>query len=692
MDTLSALSVDPFDVAAGLPEPRPLSAAFPHAPKRNAECLSPNETLLALRNALRYVPEQWRTSAIACAFLFVFTPTPSDAVLGPEFLEELRTYGHIYAYRFRPRYAMRAHRVGEYPAKSRQAACVQLMIMNNLDPAVAQFPEELITYGGNGSVFSNWMQFRLAMFYLSHMSDEQTLVMYSGHPAGLFPSHREAPRVVITNGMVIWNYSRPVDLDRNYALGVSQYGQMTAGSYCYIGPQGIVHGTTLTLLGASRKYLGKDDLTGVVFVSAGLGGMSGAQPKAAVICGAIGVIAEVDPAAMHKRHAQGWVQEIVESVDACVVRIREARAARRPASIGFLGNVVALWERLAEEKDLLVELGSDQTSLHNPYNGGYYPVQLSFDEAKRVMTEDPARFRTLVQESLLRQIAAIDKLSARGMRFWDYGNSFLLECSRVRPDLQVEGGGFRYPSYIQDVLGDVFSLGFGPFRWVCASNDPADLRATDLIAAQVMREQLKHANPLSAAQIEDNLRWIEQAEENRLVVGSQARILYSDASGRAAIAAEMNRAVADGRLQAPVVISRDHHDVSGTDAPFRETSNITDGSMFCADMAVQNFVGDSFRGATWVALHNGGGTGWGVAVNGGFGLVLDGSAEAEARAKQMLFWDVNNGVARRAWAGNSNAALAIRIAMAATPTLQVTLSHPVAEGLQRDLQQAIEKK
>ncbi len=601
-------------------------------------------------------------------------------------------YGHIYAYRFRPRYAMRARRVGDYPASCRQAACIQLMIMNNLDPAVAQFPEELVTYGGNGSVFSNWMQYRLAMFYLSRMSDEQTLVMYSGHPAGLFPSHREAPRVVVTNGMVVWNYSRPVDLERNYALGVSQYGQMTAGSYCYIGPQGIVHGTTLTLLGVSRKYRSSDDLTGVVFVSSGLGGMSGAQPKAAVICGAIGVIAEVDPAAMRKRHAQGWVQEMVESLDACVARIKAARAARRPVSIGFLGNVVALWERLAEESELLVELGSDQTSLHNPYGGGYYPVQLSFDEANRVMAADPARFRALVQESLLRHIAAIDKLAARGMRFWDYGNSFLLECSRVRPDLLVEEGRFRYPSYIQDVLGDVFSLGFGPFRWVCASNDPADLRATDAIAAQVMREQLQQANPLSAAQIQDNLRWIQQAEENRLVVGSQARILYSDAAGRSAIAVEMNRAVADGRLHAPVIISRDHHDVSGTDAPFRETSNIADGSMFCADMAVHNFVGDSFRGATWVALHNGGGTGWGVAVNGGFGLVLDGSAEAEARAKQMLFWDVNNGVARRAWAGNSNADLAIRIAMAATPALQVTLSHPVSQDLQRDLQSKIAKK
>ncbi len=565
------------------------------------------------------------------------------------------------------------------------------MIMNNLDPAVAQFPEELVTYGGNGSVFSNWMQYRLAMYYLSHMSDEQTLTMNSGHPAGLFPSHRDAPRVVVTNGMVIWNYSRPIDYDRNYALGVSQYGQMTAGSYCYIGPQGIVHGTTLTLLGASRKYRGTDDLAGVVFVSSGLGGMSGAQPKAAVICGAIGVIAEVDPAAMHKRHAQGWVQEIVDTLDACVGRIRVARAAKKPCSIGFLGNVVALWERLAEEKELLVELGSDQTSLHNPYGGGYYPVQLSFEEAKQVMAQDPLRFQQLVRESLLRHIQAIDKLAARGLRFWDYGNSFLLECSHVRSDLMLEGGGFRYPSYVQHIIGDIFSLGFGPFRWVCTSNEPGDLRTTDCIAATVMKQQLETANRRSAAQIHDNLRWIEQAEENQLVVGSQARILYSDAAGRIAIAAELNRAVADGRLKAPVVISRDHHDVSGTDAPFRETSNISDGSMFCADMAVQNFVGDAFRGATWVALHNGGGTGWGVAVNGGFGLVLDGSADAERRATQMLLWDVNNGVARRAWAGNDNAKLAIREAMAANGGLQVTLAHAVGEDVQDTLMATIKQ-
>ncbi len=534
---------DPFH--GSLPEPFPLSSAFPHAPKRNISALTESEILLAIKNALRYVPERWREwIENVVFFLWLVYQKSKDDVLGPEFLSELREYGHIYAYRFRPRYAMKAYPIGNYKvsgkkakkkkisfflfglkAKCRQAACIQLMIMNNLDPAVAQFPEELITYGGNGSVFSNWIQYRLAMHYLSIMSEQQTLAMHSGHPAGLFPSHVEAPRVVVTNGMVIWNYSRPIDYDRNYALGVSQFGQMTAGSYCYIGPQGIVHGTTLTLLGASRKYRHTDSLAGVVYVSSGLGGMSGAQPKAAVICGAIGVIAEVDPAAMHKRHQQGWVQEVVTTLDSCIERIRVARAARKPVSIGFLGNVVALWERLAEEPELLVELGSDQTSLHNPYNGGYFPVQLSFEESKRMMAADPDRFKQLVQESLLRQLVAIDKLSARGMYFWDYGNSFLLECSRVQANLIRPEGGFRYPSYVQHIMGDVFSLGFGPFRWVCTSGDAHDLKVTDQLAASVMKKQLLTANPLSAAQIHDNLKWIEQAEENKLVVGSQARIL-----------------------------------------------------------------------------------------------------------------------------------------------------------------------
>lgn len=672
---LSSLSVYPFE--GELPPLHPLNTKVPHAPKRRHDVLTDDEKALAVANALRYVPSSWHD------------------VLASEFSQELVTYGHIYAYRFRPHhvYEMRAHPLQEYPARSRHAACIQLMIMNNLDSRVAQFPEELITYGGNGSVFSNWLQYRLVMYYLSHMTDHQTLVMYSGHPAGLFPSHPDAPRVVVTNGMVVWNYSRPVDYDRMYALGVSQYGQMTAGSYCYIGPQGIVHGTTLTLLGASRKYLHSGDLSGVVFVTSGLGGMSGAQGKASVICGAIGVIAEVDPNALNKRKDQGWIQESIDNLDHLVERIKVARAARKPISIGFLGNVVSVWERLAEEPELLVELGSDQTSLHNPYRGGYYPVQLSFEEAKRVMVEEPERFQQLVQESLRRQLAAIDKLTKRGMYFWDYGNSFLLECSRAKANVMTADGKFKYPSYVQHIMGDIFSLGFGPFRWVCTSGDPADLHLTDKLAEEVMRHQHAHVKEdVIKMQIEDNLRWIEQAEQNRLVVGSQARILYSDAEGRAAIATAMNKAVADGRLKGPVVISRDHHDVSGTDAPWRETSNIEDGSMFCSDMAVHNFCGDSFRGATWVALHNGGGTGWGEAVNGGFGLVLDGSPDSERRAKQMLFWDVNNGVNRRAWAGNSNAKLAIKNAMAVNPSLQVTLSSDVNPDVQHKIREAFSKK
>jgi urocanate hydratase len=567
------------------------------------------------------------------------------------------------------------------------------MIMNNLNPIVAQFPEELVTYGGNGSVFSNWMQFRLTMYYLNVMTEEQTLVLYSGHPQGLFPSHKEAPRCVITNGMVVPNYSRTQDYELNYALGVSQYGQMTAGSFCYIGPQGIVHGTTLTILGASRKYLGTGDLAGTVYVSSGLGGMSGAQAKAAVICGAIGVIAEIDPVAMEKRYKQGWVQEKFDSLENCILRIKEAKKSKTAVSIGFLGNIVELWERLALEDELVVELGSDQTSCHNPFHGGYYPVQLSFEEAKKVMVEDNAKFQDLVNESLRRQIAAIDKLSAKGMKFWDYGNSFLLQCSRANVDLKPKDGadGFRYPSYVQHIMGDIFSLGFGPFRWVCTSGDHDDLKETDRIALSVMQSELATANDLSKAQILDNIRWIEHAEENKLVVGSEARILYSDARGRAAIATEMNTAVKEGRLKGPVVISRDHHDVSGTDSPFRETSNIEDGSMYCADMAVQNFVGDGFRGATWIALHNGGGTGWGEAMNGGFGLVLDGSEEAQSRAQKMLFWDVNNGVSRRAWAGNKNAKLALDEAMDSNPMLKVTKGNVTSAELNAKLLAAIKK-
>ena len=567
-------------------------------------------------------------------------------------------------------YEMKAYPLSMYPAKCQQAACIQLMIMNNLDARVAQFPQELVTYGGNGSVFSNWAQYHQIMYYLSHMTEEQTLSMYSGHPMGLFPSHPDAPRMVITNGMVIPNYSSQADYERMYAQGVTIYGQMTAGSYCYIGPQGIVHGTTITVLNAGRKYLGVNDMHGKVYVTSGLGGMSGAQGKASLIAGAIGVIAEIDPAALEKRFKQGWISEKVTDLDTCIARLKRAREEKKPLAIGFLGNVVDLWERLAEEEELLVELGSDQTSLHNPWMGGYYPVQLSFEESRRMMREDPAKFKELVQESLRRQVAAINKLTARGMFFWDYGNSFLLEASRVGADILAKPGektygvgGFRYPSYVQDIMGDIFSLGFGPFRWVCTSGLESDLAKTDAIATKIFKDYIASQPPTPiASQLEDNLRWIEQAGENKLVVGSQARILYADCFARTTIARAFNEAVARGELTAPVVISRDHHDVSGTDSPFRETSNIQDGSAYCADMAVQNCIGDALRGATWVALHNGGGVGWGEVINGGFGMVLDGRKTTQIRLERMLFWDVNNGVARRAWAGNENARLALDIA------------------------------
>lgn len=554
---------------------------------------------------------------------------------------------------------------------------------------MAQFPYHLVTYGGNGSVFQNWAQYHLVMHYLSQMTEDQTLVMYSGHPLGLFPSSSAAPRVIITNGMVIPNYSSRAMYDKLYAMGNSQYGQMTAGSYCYIGPQGIVHGTTITVLNAARKYLDREDMSGVVYVSSGLGGMSGAQPKAGVISGVISVTAEVDKSAVIKRHEQGWVDEVVDDLDACVTRIRSAKQEKRAVSIAFHGNIVALWERLAEEAEktkdgdeLLVELGSDQTSLHNPYNGGYYPVQLSFDEAQRVMSENPEEFKRLVQESLRRHVAAINRLTARGMRFWDYGNSFLLEAKRAGADVLLSSSSsvdadddtsdgafaFKYPSYVQDIMGDIFSLGFGPFRWVCSSSSIEDLRATDKIAARVLRELMAEDPPARvAAQLRDNLKWIESAEENQLVVGSQARILYADRMGRQRIAQEFNAAIARGEISAPVILSRDHHDVSGTDSPFRETSNVQDGSMFTADMAVHNVIGDAARGATWVAIHNGGGVGWGEVMNGGFGMVLDGSDEAGHKAASMLAWDVNNGVARRAWARNENANLAIRREMEQDP-------------------------
>ncbi|XP_056380882.1 urocanate hydratase isoform X2 [Hyla sarda] len=624
---------------------------------------------LALENSLRYFPHEHHST------------------LAPEFAEELRCFGHIYMYRFCPKIHIRAYPINEYPCKTKKAAAIMHMIMNNLDQAVAQFPQELVTYGGNGQVFSNWAQFWLVMHYLSEMTEEQTLVMYSGHPLGLFPSHPGAPRLVITNGMVIPNYSSRKDYEKMFALGVTMYGQMTAGSYCYIGPQGIVHGTVLTVLNAGRRYLGLDDLTGKVFVTSGLGGMSGAQAKAAVIVGCIGVIAEVDENALVKRHKQGWLMEITKSLDECIQRIRKAREAKEILSLGYHGNIVDLWEGLFKEYektgDLLVDLGSDQTSCHNPFSGGYYPVQLSFTEANQMLCNDPQTFRQLVHESLRRQISAVNKLSDKGMFFWDYGNAFLLEAQRAGADVERKGARgteFRYPSYVQHIMGDIFSLGFGPFRWVCTSADPSDLAVTDHIAGTVMEGII--AQGVSDAvkkQYSDNIRWIQEAGKHQLVVGSQARILYSDQKGRISIAIAINKAVATGQVKAPVVISRDHHDVSGTDSPYRETSNIYDGSAFCADMAVQNFVGDSFRGATWVALHNGGGVGWGEVINGGFGLVLDGSPEAEQNAKTMLSWDVSNGVARRCWSGNRNAYNTIISTMEEDRRLRVTLPYEIKD-------------
>ncbi|XP_053234007.1 urocanate hydratase [Podarcis raffonei] len=651
-----------------LPENRGRKSGIPHAPVRTPN-LESHEEKLALKNALRYFPSNFHE------------------VLAPEFAKELRLYGHIYMYRFCPRIEMRAYPIQKYPCKTIQAAAIMHMIMNNLDPAVAQFPQELVTYGGNGQVFSNWAQFWLVMHYLSEMTEDQTLVVYSGHPLGLFPSHRNAPRLVITNGMVIPNYSSRDEYEKLFAMGVTMYGQMTAGSYCYIGPQGIVHGTVLTVLNAGRRYLGVENLAGKVFVTSGLGGMSGAQAKAAVIAGCVGIIAEVDEAALLKRHQQGWLMEITSSLDHCIAQLREAKKKKMALSLGYHGNVVDLWERLAEEfnttGELLADLGSDQTSCHNPFNGGYYPVQLSFKEANQLMSSNPVKFRTLVQESLRRQVAAINRLSDQGMFFWDYGNAFLLEAQRAGADIEKRGTSkaeFRYPSYVQHIMGDIFSLGFGPFRWVCTSGNPEDLATTDFIATSVLEKAVLQGVTASVKQqYSDNIRWIQEARRHNLVVGSQARILYSDQKGRVAIALAINRSIAEGKIKAPVVLSRDHHDVSGTDSPYRETSNIYDGSAFCADMAVQNFVGDSFRGATWVALHNGGGVGWGEVINGGFGLVLDGSADAEERAKMMLSWDVCNGVARRCWSGNNNAYETICQAMQKDKKLKVTLPHKVVD-------------
>ena len=649
-------------IPSTLPQAKPYDTEVNHAPKRK-KILTPEEEKLALRNALRYFPAELH------------------AALAPEFAGELRTYGRIYMYRYRPDYAMYARPIDEYPAKSRQAAAIMMMIQNNLDPAVAQHSHELITYGGNGAVFQNWAQYRLTMKYLSEMTDEQTLVMYSGHPLGLFPSHKNAPRVVVTNGMVVPNYSKPDDWERFNALGVSQYGQMTAGSYMYIGPQGIVHGTTITVLNAGRRHSKDGKLAGMLFVTAGLGGMSGAQPKAGNIAGVVSITAEINPKAVEKRHAQGWVDEVYTDLDALIARAKKAREDKQAVSLAYQGNVVDLWERLAEE-DMTVELGSDQTSLHNPWAGGYYPAGLTLEESKAMMAENPEEFKKHVQVSLRRQVAAINKLAAKGMYFFDYGNAFLLESSRAGADVLNEDGTFRYPSYVQDIMGPLFfDYGFGPFRWVVTSGKPEDLAVTDRLAAEVLEQISATAPDDIRGQLDDNIHWIREAARNKLVVGSQARILYADAEGRAKIALAFNDAIARGEITAPVVLGRDHHDVSGTDSPFRETSNIYDGSRFCADMAVHNVIGDAFRGATWVSIHNGGGVGWGEVINGGFGMVIDGSPEAAERIRSMLLWDVNNGIARRSWARNKGAVDAIRREMDRTPGLTVTLPNFTDENI-----------
>ncbi len=645
-----------------LPEVQEYDLSVSHAPKRK-EILTTDQKKLALKNALRYFDPKFH------------------AVLAKEFAEELEKYGRIYMYRYRPTYEMYARPIEEYPAKCEQAAAIMLMIQNNLDPAVAQHPHELITYGGNGAVFQNWAQYRLAMKYLSEMTDEQTLVMYSGHPMGLFPSHKDAPRVVVTNGMVIPNYSKPDDWERFNALGVSQYGQMTAGSYMYIGPQGIVHGTTITVLNAGRKLSKNSDLGGRLFVTAGLGGMSGAQPKAGNIAGVVSITAEINPAATDKRHSQGWVDEVYSDLDLLMARVQKARENKEVVSFAYQGNVVDLWEYMVEH-NIQVDLGSDQTSLHNPWAGGYYPVGLTFEESQKMMAEDPEQFKEKVQESLRRHVAAVNKLSERGMYFFDYGNAFLLESSRAGADIMKADGTFRYPSYVQDIMGPMcFDYGFGPFRWVCTSGKAEDLDTSDHIAMEVLEEIANNSPEEIQQQMHDNITWIKGAKENQLVVGSQARILYADAEGRTKIAAAFNQAIKEGRISAPIVLGRDHHDVSGTDSPFRETSNIYDGSSFTADMAVHNCIGDSFRGATWVSIHNGGGVGWGEVINGGFGMVIDGSDDADRRLRSMLFWDVNNGISRRSWARNEGAMFAIKRAMEVEPKLKVTMPNIAEDSL-----------
>ncbi len=645
------------EILAGIPQTLPELNALARinpAPKRSAS-LSVDDKILALQNALRYIPTQ------------------HHAVLAKEFAEELKIYGHIYMYRYRPTYQIKARHIAEFPCRSKHAAAIMLMLCNNLDTAVAQHPEELITYGGNGAVFQNWAQYRLTMKYLAELEDDQTLVLYSGHPLGVFPSHPDAPRLIITNGMMIPNYSKPEHLDKYYALGVTQYGQMTAGSFMYIGPQGIVHGTTLTVLNAGRIRFGSSDLAGKLYVSSGLGGMSGAQPKAGVIAGAVSVIAEINPEAIQKRYQQGWLNESYTDLPKLLLRIKEACSRKEAVSLGYQGNVVDLWESLVKNM-IQVDLGSDQTSLHNPYGGGYYPCGISFEESKKLLTQNPERFKLLVKESLVRQVNAINTLTKNGMYFFDYGNAFLLEASRAGADILNADGSFKYPSYIEDILGPrCFDYGFGPFRWICTSCDPADLDKSDVIAGTVLEEVLRKAPAEISQQLQDNLEWIRAAKKNNLVVGSQARILYADAEARMKIAEAFNQAIASGEISAPVVLGRDHHDVSGTDSPYRETSNIRDGSKFTADMAVQNVIGDSFRGATWVSLHNGGGVGWGEVINGGFGLVLDGSPTASRKLKSMLFWDVNNGIARRSWARNPGAMTAIERAMQSESRLKITM-------------------
>lgn len=654
-----------------LPEPKPYDKTINHAPKRK-DILTAEEKVLALKNALRYFPAKFH------------------AELAPEFAKELKDYGRIYMYRFRPSYDMYARPIDEYPCRSRQAAAIMAMIQNNLDPRVAQHPHELIIYGGNGAIFQNWAQYRLTMKYLAQMTDEQTLSMYSGHPMGLFPSHKDAPRVVVTNGMVIPNYSKQDDWERFNALGVSQYGQMTAGSYMYIGPQGIVHGTTITVMNAARKQLKakgiagtRENMKGMLFVTAGLGGMSGAQPKAGNIAGVVSVTAEINPLAARKRYDQGWVDELHENLDELIPRVRKAMENKETVSLAYVGNVVDLWERLAAE-NIPVDLGSDQTSLHNPWAGGYYPVGQTFEESVKMMAEEPERFREAVRASLRRHVAAINELAAKGMYFFDYGNAFLLESSRAGADILKADGTFRYPSYVQDIMGPLyFDYGFGPFRWVCMSERPEDLAKSDEIAVNILKKELETAPEEIQGQLNDNIHWIEEAGRNHLVVGSQARILYADCEGRTKIALAFNEAIRKGEITAPIVLGRDHHDVSGTDSPFRETSNIYDGSRFTADMAIQNVIGDGFRGATWVSIHNGGGVGWGEVINGGFGMVIDGSADSDRHITRMLFWDVNNGIARRSWARNEGAEHAILREMERTPELTVTVANHTDENIVR---------